>query len=156
MDAEAAQELAAAADDSGRVLMVNFQRRFSFAVTRAKETMQRESCGTLQLNSQRIWWRNYDRIEITGTGEYLVLDDLWSIKHYTEDQNTFTENFILGEIIAQIAEETGEAPVARKLGLGSAAIAHAALLADEIDLYPEYSGSTRCPSPASMISKCRN
>lgn len=48
--------------------------------------------GTMQLNSQRIWWRNYDRIEITGAGEYLVLDDLWSIKHCTEDQNTFTEN----------------------------------------------------------------
>ena len=54
---------------------------------------------------------------------------------------SFTENFILGEIIAQIAEETGEAPVERNLGLGSAAIAHAALLAGEIDLYPEYSGT---------------
>jgi osmoprotectant transport system permease protein len=54
---------------------------------------------------------------------------------------SFTENFILGEIIAQIAEETGEARVERKLGLGSAAIAHAALLADEIDLYPEYTGT---------------
>ena len=49
--------------------------------------------GTLQLNSNRIWWRNYDRIEITGEGEYLVLDDLWSIKHYGPEQNTFTENW---------------------------------------------------------------
>ena len=165
----ASQELARAADTSGKILMVNFQRRFSFAVTRAREIMQRDSfgpltqlscsfcsglftgargreyedpihaflldmaphhldlatylggrvqrmsvfhtqsgdgialavsvefasgaVGTLQLNSQRIWWRNYDRIEITGTGEYLVLDDLWSLKHYTEDQNTFTENW---------------------------------------------------------------
>ena len=54
---------------------------------------------------------------------------------------SFTENFILGEIIAQIAEETGEARVERKLGLGSEAIAHAALLADEVDLYPEYTGT---------------
>ncbi len=54
---------------------------------------------------------------------------------------SFTENFILGEIIAQIAEETGEARVDRKLGLGSEAIAYAALLADEIDLYPEYTGT---------------
>jgi len=54
---------------------------------------------------------------------------------------SFTENFILGEIIAQIAEDTGEAPVERKLGLGSAAIAHAALLADEVDIYPEYTGT---------------
>ena len=166
---DAARELAAAADDSGKILMVNFQRRFSFAVTRARDIMRRESfgpltqlslsfcsglftgargrdyedpihaflldmaphhldltiylggpvqrmslfhtrtgdgialavsvefangaVGTLQLNSQRIWWRNYDRIEITGTGEYVVLDDLWTIKHYTEDQNTFTENW---------------------------------------------------------------
>jgi len=50
----------------------------------------------------------------------------------TVGSKSFTENFILGEIIARIAEEAGEAPVERKLGLGSAAIAHAALLADEI------------------------
>ncbi len=49
--------------------------------------------GTLQLNSQRLWWRNYDRIEITGQSEYLVLDDLWSVKHYGQEQNTFTENW---------------------------------------------------------------
>jgi predicted dehydrogenase len=49
--------------------------------------------GTLQLNSQRIWWRNYDRIELTGQGEYLVLDGLWSIRHYGPSENTFTENY---------------------------------------------------------------
>ena len=49
--------------------------------------------GTLQLNSQRIWWRNYDRIEITGEGEYLVLDGIWSIRQYRHDENTFTENY---------------------------------------------------------------
>ncbi|HEX6383364.1 MAG TPA: Gfo/Idh/MocA family oxidoreductase, partial [Anaerolineae bacterium] len=49
--------------------------------------------GTLQLNSQRIWWRNYDRIEITGQGEYIVVDSLWSLKHYTQSQNNFTENY---------------------------------------------------------------
>jgi len=49
--------------------------------------------GTLQLNSQRIWWRNYDRIEITGEGEYIVVDGLWSVRHYTKAGNTFTENY---------------------------------------------------------------
>lgn len=49
--------------------------------------------GTLQLNSERIWWRNYDHIEITGHGEYLVLDGLWSIRRYTQAENTFTENY---------------------------------------------------------------
>lgn len=49
--------------------------------------------GTLQLNSNRIWWRNYDHIELTGQGEYAVLESLWNIKHYTLGQNTFTENY---------------------------------------------------------------
>ena len=54
---------------------------------------------------------------------------------------SFTENFILAEIIAQIAEETGEATVERKMGLGDIAIINAALVAGEIDLYAEYSGT---------------
>ena len=49
--------------------------------------------GNLQLNSQRLWRRNYDRIEITGQGEYIVLDGLWEIAHYAESENVFTDNF---------------------------------------------------------------
>jgi predicted dehydrogenase len=163
------RELAAYAARAGKLLMVNFQRRFSFAVDRARTLMaqpafgpltqlhcsfcsgqydERRSAGyadpvqaflldfsvhhldlarylggevaqlalfhrqgadassyavalefengavgTLQLNSQRLWWRNYDRIEITGQGAYLVLDGLWSIRHYAQAENTFTENY---------------------------------------------------------------
>ena len=84
---------------------------------------------------------------LTNTLSLLILTFLGSAASAEDDDvirvgsKSFTENFILGEIIAQIAEDTGEARVERKLGLGSAAIAHAALLADEIDLYPEYSGT---------------
>jgi predicted dehydrogenase len=49
--------------------------------------------GNLQLSSQRVWWRNYDRIEITGQGEYIVLDGLWAYRHYTAADNTFSENY---------------------------------------------------------------
>ena len=49
--------------------------------------------GTLQLTSQRVWWRNYDRIEITGQGEYIVLDGIWGFRHYTAGENTFSENY---------------------------------------------------------------
>ncbi len=166
--AEAA-ELAEASRRTGKTLMVNFQRRFSFAVRRAREIMadpsfgplsqlhfsfcsgpyderrslgydsplqaylldfaihhldlarylggeieklaayykpssgggsfalslqfENGAVGTLQLNSQRIWWRNYDRIEITGQGEYIVLDGLWTARHHAQPQNTFTENY---------------------------------------------------------------
>jgi predicted dehydrogenase len=49
--------------------------------------------GNLQLNSQRLWSRNYDTIEITGQGEYIRLDGLWSVKHYTSSGNHFSENY---------------------------------------------------------------
>ena len=155
-----ATELAETADQSGKTLMINFQRRFSLGVTRAKEIMAGESfgqltqlfcsfcsgtyptvqwylldfaihhfdlaqyiagpakeiavfhnevagqgsfaaavefengaVGNLQLNSQRLWQRNYDRIEITGQGEYIVLDGLWEIAHYADSQNVFTDNY---------------------------------------------------------------
>ena len=157
---EATLELAETAEKTGKTLMVNFQRRFSLGVRRAKEIMQQPSfgkltqlfcsfcsgkypttkaylldfaihhfdlaqyiagaakeiaafqnevdgqgafavavtfensaVGCLQLNSQRLWGRNYDRIEITGQGEYIVLDGLWTIAHYANAQNTFTDNY---------------------------------------------------------------
>ena len=156
----AATELAETADQAGKRLMINFQRRFSLGVSRAKEIMAQESfgqltqlfcsfcsgtyptvqwylldfaihhfdlaqyiagpakeiavfhnevggqgsfavavefengaVGNLQLNSQRLWRRNYDRIEITGQEEYIVLDGLWEIAHYAESENVFTDNF---------------------------------------------------------------
>jgi len=49
--------------------------------------------GNMQLNCQRLWGRNYDRIEITGQNQYIVLDGLWNIQHYAEEKNTFTDNF---------------------------------------------------------------
>ncbi len=165
----ATRELAAAAEHAGRVLMVNFQSRFSFGIRQAKAVMSRPefgplsqvfcsfcsgaydgnrgrdyegpvhafvldftthhldlvrylageverlslfhcqnegrvalalaldfengAVGTMQMNSQRVWGRNYDRIELTGQGEYLVVDSLWRVKHYTKSQNSFTENY---------------------------------------------------------------
>ncbi|MEO1134107.1 MAG: glycine betaine ABC transporter substrate-binding protein [Cyanobacteria bacterium J06639_1] len=52
----------------------------------------------------------------------------------------FTEQFILGEMYAMVLEENGF-EVERKLNLGGTPVAHAGLLNDEIDLYPEYTGT---------------
>jgi osmoprotectant transport system permease protein len=54
----------------------------------------------------------------------------------------FTEQVVLGELLAQVIErETGLA-VERRLNLGGTAIAHQALLSGGIDLYVEYSGTS--------------
>lgn len=53
----------------------------------------------------------------------------------------FTEQEILGEIAAQQLERRLGARVSRKLDIGGTLLAHEALVAGEIDLYPEYTGT---------------
>lgn len=52
----------------------------------------------------------------------------------------FTEELLLGEIYAQILEANG-IPVERKLNLAGTQVAHTALISDQIDMYPEYTGT---------------
>jgi osmoprotectant transport system substrate-binding protein len=58
----------------------------------------------------------------------------------TVGSKNFTEQLILGEMYAQILEDRGF-NVERSLNLGGTLVAHEALLAGEIDLYPEYTGT---------------
>ena len=53
----------------------------------------------------------------------------------------FTEQVVLGEIIAQHLEHRLQQKVERRLNLGGTLLAHGALLNGEIDLYPEYTGT---------------
>ena len=54
---------------------------------------------------------------------------------------SFTENYVVAEIVAQLVEQTGEAPVERTLGLGGTGIVYGALANGSIDVYPEYTGT---------------
>jgi osmoprotectant transport system permease protein len=53
----------------------------------------------------------------------------------------FTEQLILGEIMAQRIEGATDLEVVRRFNLGGTMICHEALLEGEIDLYPEYTGT---------------
>lgn len=53
----------------------------------------------------------------------------------------FVEQMILGEILAQKIESTGNYRVERKFNLGSTALIHGAILTGDIDVYVEYSGT---------------
>ena len=53
----------------------------------------------------------------------------------------FTEQVLLGEIVAQHLEHRLNEKVVRKPNLGGTLLAHQALVNGEIDLYPEYSGT---------------
>lgn len=53
----------------------------------------------------------------------------------------FTENRLLAEIMAQLVEAQTDLQVERRTNLAGTLIAHTALTAGEIDLYPEYTGT---------------
>jgi osmoprotectant transport system substrate-binding protein/osmoprotectant transport system permease protein len=53
---------------------------------------------------------------------------------------SFTENYVVAEIAAQVLEAAGE-QVERKVGLGGTGIAYRAVAHGSVDLYPEYTGT---------------
>ena len=59
----------------------------------------------------------------------------------TVGSKNFTEQVILGEIVAQHLEHRLGQRVDRKLNLGGTLLVHQALLNGDIDLYPEYTGT---------------
>jgi osmoprotectant transport system permease protein len=54
---------------------------------------------------------------------------------------SFTESYLLGEIVAQVLEREGEVRVDRRFGLGGTGITYRALESGAIDIYPEYTGT---------------
>ncbi|MBN1341232.1 MAG: ABC transporter permease subunit [Phycisphaerae bacterium] len=53
----------------------------------------------------------------------------------------FTEQFVLGELIAQLIEAKTDLAVERRFNLGGTMICHESLVSEEIDVYVEYSGT---------------
>src|ERR1700730_7866532 len=53
----------------------------------------------------------------------------------------FTEQVVLAELLAQHIEAKTGIPVVRKTNLGGSLLVHKALLAGELDLYVEYTGT---------------
>lgn len=53
----------------------------------------------------------------------------------------FTEQVILGELLAQYIEKESDIPVDRRLNLGGTFVCHQALVAKQLDLYVEYTGT---------------
>jgi glycine betaine/choline ABC-type transport system substrate-binding protein len=76
----------------------------------------------------------------------------------------FSEQLVLGEIVAQHLEHRLGGRVSRKLDLGGTLLAHQALVSGSIDVYPEYTGTAltavlkRAPvkDPAEVLSEVRS
>ncbi|MBI4446392.1 MAG: ABC transporter substrate-binding protein [Acidobacteria bacterium] len=76
----------------------------------------------------------------------------------------FTEQIILGELLAQHIENETGLPVERKLNLGGTFLCHQALLSGEVDVYVEYTGTaltailkkTPLTDPEKVLSEVRS
>jgi len=64
-----------------------------------------------------------------------------SAEQVTVGSKNFTEQEIVAEIVAQLIESHTDLTVVRKFGLGGTGVCHAALVAGELDLYVEYTGT---------------
>ncbi|MBV9768981.1 MAG: hypothetical protein JOZ32_05375 [Bryobacterales bacterium] len=82
-----------------------------------------------------------DRTAILCGLTALLLTGCGPRDHLVVGSKNFTEQLILGEIVAQHLEARLHKPVERKLDLGGTLLAHQALLKGDIDMYPEYTGT---------------
>lgn len=74
-------------------------------------------------------------------GLIALLSGCGARNHLVVGSKNFTEQLILGEIIAQHIEARMHQPVERRLDLGGTLLAQQALVAGDIDMYPEYTGT---------------
>jgi glycine betaine/choline ABC-type transport system substrate-binding protein len=82
-----------------------------------------------------------DRTKIIACLSLLLLASCAAPPRIAVGSKNFTEQVILGEILAQQIERRLHLQVERKLNLGGTLLAHEALVQGSIDLYPEYTGT---------------
>ncbi len=82
-----------------------------------------------------------DRTKIIGCLIFLLTSCGSKAHTIRVGSKNFTEQVVLGEIIAQHLENRLHEKVARSLNLGGTLLAQQALINREIDMYPEYSGT---------------
>lgn len=74
-------------------------------------------------------------------GALLLIAGCRSTRDLTVGSKNFTEQLLLGELLAQVLEAFGLKPVDRRFYLAGTYICHQALLAGRIDVYVEYTGT---------------
>jgi glycine betaine/choline ABC-type transport system substrate-binding protein len=83
-----------------------------------------------------------NRREFTvGVGTLLLAGCLRQNNGISIGSKNFTEQLILGEILAQLMEQSTRLPVERRFYLAGSYICHQAILAGRIDMYVEYTGT---------------
>jgi osmoprotectant transport system permease protein len=97
-----------------------------------------QSGGRVKSKSRRLVWSSAIALLIAAGAAFLWTNK--STERIAVGSKDFTEQVILGEILAQAVEAKSGSAVERRFDLGGN-LAHDALVAGEIDLYVEYTGT---------------
>jgi len=91
--------------------------------------------------SRRIWAKQGGVFEVLLLCLALIVTGCSHRPRIVVGCKNFTEQVILGELIAQQIEHHTHLPVERRFYLGGTYIAQQSILAGRIDIYPEYTGT---------------
>jgi osmoprotectant transport system permease protein len=94
--------------------------------------------GAVKAKSRRLLWSGAAVVLLFLAGSYFFMDE--TAGRVAVGSKDFTEQVILGEILAQAIEGKTGSPVVRRFDLGGN-LAHDALITGEIDVYIEYTGT---------------
>ncbi len=86
------------------------------------------------------WFFAFGLVMASAFGTFLLSACDEPAKAVRVGSKDFTEEFIVGNMYALLLEANG-IPVERKLNLGATPILQKALVSDQLDLYPEYTGT---------------
>ena len=81
------------------------------------------------------------RVFVTGIGALLIASCNRRERRVSVGSKNFTEQLVLGELLAQVLETHIHVPVERRFYLAGTYICQQAILAGRIDLYVEYTGT---------------
>ncbi len=81
------------------------------------------------------------RAFVTGMAALLLAGCNRRERHVTVGAKNFTEQLVLGELVAQVLENRIKVPVERRFYLAGTYICQQAILAGRIDIYVEYTGT---------------
>lgn len=116
---------------------------FDYAISQIEDRLQnRENSSPRFLSVQKSFFGVFGLMLFIGLGFFCYKNIAnKKEKSIVIASKNFTESFILAEMMAQLIEAKTSLKVTRKFNLGTSNIIHQAMLQNEIDLYPEYTGT---------------
>ena len=66
---------------------------------------------------------------------------------------SFTESYLLAEMVAQVVEQVGEARAERRVGLGGTGLTPRALESGALDVYPAYTGTSTRVTGSDLVDR---